>query len=273
MSQIKIIKKDNVLIYASNLKNLSNDAIKIQKTTPLASLALATSIVVFSPLSAMKKYGKTSVFYSFNGPLKNIVLETNVNGDVRALIGNPNVSTDFDNVDPNQIPLRVGLGEKGTLRITSEFNGNNFGGEVEMANGDIVSDLAYYFDQSDQINSAIVSHVELDENKKIKRAESIIFKIYPSNDEQKEKDIQWISNFIKKHKISQMTFEEYIEKIEGKVIDEIKMRWKCKCSEEKTKSIIKLLSNEEKKKIINEFGKLEIMCNFCNKKYEWKENE
>lgn len=265
MSNTKIFIKNNVRIYLSDYTKIAQKGIELHKTLPLASLALSTAIAVFGPLSTMKKNGRTIAMYKFNGPLKNILVESNVDGDIRALVGNPFVTTDYDKKDINEIPIGVGIGETGTLRIVNEFKDKQFGGEVDMANGDITTDLAYYFDQSEQIQTAVVSDVRMKDPKTIQRAWSAIFQLLPTRTEE---DIKWIEDFIKENKMSSFkTIEGYEKKIQGVWLDTKETRWKCKCSEGKMLSILNSIPENEKKEIIKEHGKLEITCNFCNSIY------
>ncbi|NQZ66222.1 MAG: Hsp33 family molecular chaperone HslO, partial [Mycoplasmatales bacterium] len=239
---------------------------KRHQTKPLASLALSTAIAVFGPLSTMKKEGRVVAFYKFDGALKNLLVESNVQGDVRALVGDPFVTTDFDNKDVNQIPIKVGLGEKGTLRIVNETNNNQWGGEVEMAKGDITTDLAFYFDQSEQIQSAVVSDVKMKDKMTLERAYSAIFQLIPGY---LEEDISWIEKFIKNNKLSENSIETYVKKLEALELETREIRWKCKCSQEKMKKLLELMSEKEKEDIKKEYGKLEVQCNFCNNIYKF----
>ena len=266
MSKTTIIIKNNVRIYFSDFTEIAQEGIKLHKTSPLASLALSTAIAVFGPLSTMKKEGRTSALYKFNGPLKTLLVESNVNGDVRALVGNPNVVTDFDKKEINQIPIRVGLGEIGTLRIVNEWKEQQFGGEVSMANGDITTDLAFYFDQSEQTRTAVVSDVKLKNSKTVERAFSVIFQLLPTSTEE---DIKWIEDFIKENHLSKFTYDKYIKKINGLILEVKESRWKCNCSKEKMKSLLEMIPKSEKEEIVKKHGKLEVICNYCNTKYQY----
>ena len=59
-----------------------------------------------------------------------------------------------------------------------------------------------------------------------------------------------------------------------KVIEkELKPVYKCDCSKEKIERALSSLNKEELKKIIEEDGKAEIICHFCNKKYNFSKEE
>lgn len=267
MSKTIILIKNNVRIYVSDYTEIAQVAIEKHKTKPLASLALSTAIAVFGPLSTMKKEGRTIAFYKFNGPLKNLLVESNVEGDIRALVGDPFVTTDYDKKDVNEIPLRVGLGEVGTLRIVNEWKDQQFGGEVEMANGDITTDLAFYFDQSEQTYTAVISDVKMRDSKNVERAFSAIFQLLPTRTKE---DVEWVESFVNLNKMSTFkTIDDYVNKIDGLVLEQKNTRWKCKCSQEKMESLISSISEEERNSIKEEYGKLEVTCNFCNTVYSF----
>lgn len=267
MSKITTVLKGNIRIYITEATNIAQEAMDLHKTKPLGSLLLSTAIASFGTFISLYKEQKTSSIIKGNGASKTILVETNPNGDIRALIGNPLAETDADKKDFNNIPLTVGIGDEGTLKIVREVNGTYFGGEVKLANFDIVTDLAFYFDQSDQIYSAVVSDVELETPTKIKRANSVIFQMLPNHTDEEK---LFVEIFIKNNKLSELGPKKYIEKLGGMIIDTKEIRWNCSCSMDKMKEVISVIPKEEQAKIIKEEGKLEVRCNYCNKNYKIK---
>ena len=59
------------------------------------------------------------------------------------------------------------------------------------------------------------------------------------------------------------TGDENVEVIE----EDIQPLYECDCSKEKMEKALISLGKEELEKIIKEDGKIEVVCNFCNKKY------
>lgn len=267
MAFSKIIIKNNVRAYVSDLTEVAQEAVLRHNTSPLPSLALATAIAVFGPFAIIKARGRTSVLLKANGPLKNIIVESDSDGHIRALVGNPDIPTDYDNKDINLIPIKVGVGESGFLRVVHEYEGESFGGEVLLAKGDIVTDLAYYFDQSEQIYTAVLSDVKMKDKQNVERAYSVIFQMLPGY---QEEDVEFVENMIKNHKLSTMSLDDYTKLIGGSLVGEKSLAWKCNCSEEKMKNLLNLISEEEQKQIIAEHGFIEVTCNFCNNKYKVK---
>lgn len=59
-----------------------------------------------------------------------------------------------------------------------------------------------------------------------------------------------------------------------KVIEDCKIPvYKCDCSKEKMENALIAIGKDELEKIINEDGKAELVCHFCNKKYEFNKEE
>ncbi|MCK5806942.1 MAG: Hsp33 family molecular chaperone HslO [Mycoplasmataceae bacterium] len=264
MSNTKIIIKGSVRIYLSDYTDIAQTAIEKHETLPLASLALSSAISVFAPIAHMKKQGSVSVLYKFDGPLKNILVESSVEGTVRALVGDPGVATEYDDKDVNAIPIGLGIGETGKLKVVNTYNGKSFGGVVDIVKGDVVTDLAWYFDQSEQTKTAIVSDVQMIDKKTIKNAYSAIYQLLPSATAD---DIEWIETFIKENKMSSMTIDEYEKKINGLFLEAKESKWQCVCSSQKMLNIIDSIPKDEQESIIKEHGKLEIKCNYCNTIY------
>lgn len=269
MNKTTSIIKNNVLIYVSDATQITQKSMDVHNTNPLPSLALGTSLAVFSTMGAMKKGIFVSTTVKGNGPIGKIIVEYKGNGDVRALLENPNVVTEYDKEKFNDIPLTIGVGDGGTLNIVYRNNGVNFGGEVALANGDITTDLAYFLDQSEQINSAVVSSVVLDKPNKIKHSRAAIFQMLPKHS---EKDVLWVENFLKTNLLSENTIEEYVAKIDGNVLETTSFNWNCSCSKEKMVLAAKTLPSKDIDELIEEQGFVEIGCNFCKEKYQFKED-
>ena len=264
MANTRILIKGSVRIYLSDYTDIAQIAIEKHKTLPIASLALSSAISVFAPIAHMKKQGSISIIYKFNGPLKNILVESSTNGTVRALIGDPFVITEYDDKDVNGIPIGLGIGDTGKLKIVNTYNGQNFGGIVDIVKGDIVTDLVWYFDQSEQIKTAIVSDVQMNNKYEIKNAVSAIFQLLPSAT---LKDIVWIEGFIKENQLSSLSMENYEKKINGLYLETKKSKWECICSDQKMLKILDSIPEDEQESIIKKYGKLEIKCNYCNAIY------
>ena len=266
MNFVKEYLKNEVRIYVSDVQEISQKIIDLNNSQPLPSLAISTAIAAFAPFSLINKHGYTIAKLKSDGPIKFVNVEVDKNGNLRASYGNDEIYTDYDNKDINQIPIRLAFGNEGELEIKNIDDGKEVSrGIVPMTQGDVVGDLAYYFFQSEQINTAIITDVNMDNNGKVNRSRSVIFQMLPDHSEE---DIKWVEQFIKNNKLSSQTIEQYIVKINGKFLQEKKIEWYCTCNEEKLLSVVKLLSTKDKKDIIKKNGYIEVKCSYCKKSYK-----
>ncbi|CAM9126067.1 Hsp33 family molecular chaperone HslO [Mycoplasma todarodis] len=267
MAKVQLLTKNNIRIYVSNMTDVANVAVEKHEALPLGALILATSIAVFGPLTAIKRNTKNSAILNGDGSTGTVIVESTEEGFVRASIANPKVVTEYDKTRPNDLPLGVGIGQVGTLKILNTAGDLTFGGEVKLAKGDVVTDMAYYFEKSEQTRTAVLSSVLLGENSHVERAYGVTMQMLPGYTEE---DVQWVEQFLKKNKLGEMELEEFVSNMEAIKLEEKELIWKCSCSKEKFQIMFDSIPADEKAKIIKEHGAIEIKCNFCREKSTFK---
>ena len=75
-----------------------------------------------------------------------------------------------------------------------------------------------------------------------------------------------------------LSLEEIAKKVTGdkniKVIqDNVEPKYECDCSKENMEKALEKIGKKELAEIIEEDGKAEIVCHFCNKKYNFSKEE
>lgn len=255
----KVILKNNIRIYLSDFQDVVNQILEYHKYLPLPSLILANAICAFSPLKYLYNTNNLMVRIKNNGAMKTLILEIKFN-QVRALISNPNIETEFDKNNYNDIPLILGIGDHGILEVSREVQGEFFNSETPLAKADIVTDLAYFLNQSDQTFSAVVNDVSLSSknHNHVQSAKNIIFQLLPNH---KEEDKIWIENFVKNNSLKDYSIEEIEKKIDGKLLLTNEIEGTCWCSYQKILNAINLLSLEEKNDLFKDV--VEVKCEFC----------
>lgn len=258
----KIILKNNVRIYLSDLQDVVDQILNYHHYLPLPSLILAHALCAFIPLKYLYRTNNLLVRIKDNGAMKTLIFEAK-NDRVRALISNPNIETEYDQGDYNQIPLILGIGDHGILEVSREIQGKFYTSETPLVKADIVTDVAYFLNQSDQTFSAVVNDVwlSLEDQRKTVRAKNMIFQLLPNYNED---DLVWIEDFIKQYPLKDYEVDEVEKLIDGQLILVQKVDDSCWCSYEKIIEAINILSNDEKD---NLFAKeVEVKCEFCQTK-------
>src|SRR5699024_8300595 len=149
-----------------------------------------------------------------------------------------------------------------------------------LISGEIAEDLTYYFANSEQQPSVVSLGVLVDVDLSVKAAGGYILQLLP---EVSGEDIDRIEKNIKKSKpISTMidngyTPEKIIDEVFGdfnmEILEKHHIYYECDCSKERVEKALVSLGTKEIEDIIKEDGGAEIVCHFCNKKYNFGEEE
>ena len=153
-------------------------------------------------------------------------------------------------------------------------------GICPLVSGEIAEDFAEYFAKSEQKNTAVALGVLVDKDG-VKSAGGYI--ITPMPDATNEEISQVEQAIFKAGAISKMldnnlSLQEIAKKITGdeniKLIEEnITPIYECDCSKEYMAEALATLDKIELKSMIEEDGKAELTCHFCNKKYHFTKEE
>ena len=188
----------------------------------------------------------------------------------------------------NQI---LAANQKGESKITVKVIGNSsFGHVISVADtkghvkgyiqnpGEIGEDFAYYLTESEQTPSAVGLNVLLDEEDKVKVAGGFMLQVLPGASEEEiaryEKRIQEmpaISTLLE----SDDHIEALLNAIYGdepfKRLSEEELSFECDCSRERFENALLTLGKDELQAMKDEDHGAEIVCQFCQTKYEFSE--
>lgn len=265
MSYTKIIIKNNVRIFLSDFQPLVQQVLDYHNYLPLANLILANAISAFAPLRFLYNSHKILVKLKTNGAIQTLLIEIQ-NQSLRALVANGQIETEYDQSNYNSIPLILGIGDHGRLHISRIINHETFSSEVDLVKADLVTDLAYYLNQSDQTFSAVVNDVALDEKnpQQVFKAKNVLFQLLP---DYTEADVVWIENLIKQHPLKNYSLDQYEKLINGNHLETFNINGSCWCSKLKLINAINLLDETEKSSWFENNQTIESCCDFCNQKY------
>ena len=247
-----------------------NNAIELHGLTPLcaAGLGRALTIASFMATSLKDEKEKLSVTIDGNGVGGKIVVAADGNLNVRGSIVNPQADLPLK---PNG-KLDVGglVGNDGMITVVKNLGLKEpYVGKCKLVSGEIGEDFAAYYAYSEQQPTAIAVGV-LVKNDKCIGAGGVILQPLPDckeeNIEKAEKLIVEFSDVSKK--ISEIGIDGIIEKYFGEYkFTKYNTQYKCSCSREYVDKVLIALGRKELNDIIEKDGKIEVCCEFCNKKY------
>lgn len=283
--QDKIIKalayEGRVKIICMNATQLVEKARQVHDLSPTATAALGRLLIMTSMMgSDMKsKSDKLTVQLKGNGPIGMMVAVANNTPLVKGYVSNPLV--DIPLSEDGKLDVSSAVGTQGFLNVIKDIGLKDpYIGISPLVSGEIAEDFAHYFMTSEQQPSAVALGVLVDQNG-VKTAGG--YMVVPMPDATQE-DIERMEQAIfKAGAISKMlekkqTLLEIAKQITGEeeihIVEENKVPcYQCACNKEQMADALATIQKEELKKIIEEDGKAELVCHFCNKKYEFSKEE
>ena len=232
-------------------------------------------------MGAMMKNDKDllTLKISGGGPVGKILIVAKNNGQVKGDIDFP--MSDVPSRADGKLDVGALVGTDGSVTVIMDLGLKDpFVGQTSIVTGEIAEDIANYYVSSEQVPSAVSLGVLVDRDISCIAAGGFIVQILGgvSDDEitfieESLADIPPISTLIN----SGITPEEIMEKLLGKfhmeILDRLDLEYHCDCSREKIEKVILSLGEKEISDIIEEDEKAEVVCHFCNTKYQFDKEE
>lgn len=184
---------------------------------------------------------------------------------------------------PNgKIDVGGAVGDRGYLTVIkrNELTDKEYTGFVPLVSGEIAEDFADYFATSEQNPTVLALGVLVNKNG-VKSAGGYMITLMPDATEDEITKIEYaigkapsISELLSSEKSLDdiakiVTGDENIQELE----ENFEIKFECDCSKEKFEKGLVSIGKEDLSKIIEEDGKAEIVCQFCNKKYNFTKEE
>ncbi|MEG0014282.1 MAG: Hsp33 family molecular chaperone HslO [Cellulosilyticaceae bacterium] len=261
--------------FGANTTESVNEAVKSHGTSPVVSAALGRTMTGAAMMGNMCKSpsDRVSISIKGDGPIGGIIVEADAMGNVK---GYPyNSVVDIPNNAQGKLDVRNAIGNA-VMTIMKDIGLKEpYIGQTAMLSGEIAEDLTYYFATSEQTNSVVVLGVLVDVDYSIKQAGGIIIQVLPGAQdeaitelENKLAEFTSLTAYLEEGK----TVEEVIEMLLGEVdfMQKTDVAFKCDCSRERMeRGLISLGSKELTEIAEDEEESLEIVCHFCNNKYDF----
>lgn len=279
---VRAIDKDaQVKIFACSSKNMVEKAREIHNTSKTATAALGRTLTAAALMSENLKNEADTLTINIkgDGDIGQIIATAKMNGIVKGYVNNPMADADIRESDGK---LDVGkIVGKGNLTVVADQGLKEpYIGKVELISGEIAEDLANYFYRSDQVPSVVSLGVLVDVDYSVKAAGGFILQLMPgANDECISKieeniyKLKSITSMLDRGMTPEQIVEAVMSGFEIKILDEKEIGFNCDCSLEKVEDSLISLGKDELEAIIEEDGKAEVMCHFCNSKYNFSKEK
>lgn len=272
----KAVTKDGFIrIYAVNSKNTTNEAQKIHSTSPVVTAALGRLVTAGMLMGAMQKDENIDLTLQIKGggPAGLMIVVAKHDGYVKGYVENPLVDLPLNS--KGKLDVGGAVGTAGYLSVIKDLKLKEpYIGKVPLKTGEIGDDIAFYFAQSEQVPTAVALGVLVDKDLSVKASGGFIVQVMPDCDEftlkRLEKAVSEVESVTKLLE-DNITSEELILKVmkdfDVEILESKEVGYRCDCSRERTEKAIKSLGKDEIKSILEDEGKAEVTCHFCNNAY------
>ncbi|GAB1369970.1 Hsp33 family molecular chaperone HslO [Candidatus Kapaibacterium sp.] len=239
----------------------------------VSAVILAKSLSGASLAASFLK-GEERVVLDFDGtgPIKKVYAEALQIGEVRGFV-------DFKDSTSEITDFNTPLGE-GVLRVSRILynRAEPITGIVELHKGDIATDLAFYYNQSEQVPTAVILDSIVDDNGLILESGGLILQALPGH-----KDIEILEIFSVLSNLPRLTEllsdglnpQKILKKIlpfEFDLINSTQVDFFCRCSKDSFTSRILTLGLNNIIEMQNA-NQNELVCHYCNKHYYFDDND
>lgn len=276
---VRALRKDKQIRgFAAVTTQLVQELQKRQHTFPVASAALgrtATMGAIMGDLLKEKKH-RVSIQVVGDGPIGKISVDADGEGNVRGRVENPNV--DLPPNSENKLDVAKAVG-KGQIFIFRDLGLKKpYQGSSPIVSGELGEDFTYYFAASEQIPSSVGLGVLVKQDQII-TAGGYLIQVLPEATEETiteiERNVQSLTSITDLYK-NEKTPEDLLFQLMGsdtEIVSKRPIRFQCHCSRKRVQTMLVQLGEKEISAILNELGKAEVICEYCNEKYEFGQEE
>lgn len=270
-----------VSVVVANTTYMVNEARKIHDLSPTVTAALGRLLTITSIMGTELKSmdDNLTVQLKGEGPIGTMLAVTDMFPKVRACVQNPRVEVPLK--ENGKIDVSGAVGSTGFLNIIKDIGLKTpYIGTVPITSGEIAEDFTNYFATSEQKPTVIALGVLVDKDG-VESAGGYVITLMPDATEEEIKKIEnAIENAESMSKMldDKLSLQDIAKIVSGddniKIIEEnIIPAYECNCSREKMESGLISVGKNELQNIIEEDGKANIECRFCNKKYNFTKEQ
>ena len=250
------------------------EAQRLHAASAVAAAALGRALTGTVMLASTLKEPNASVTLTIDGtgPLGKIVCV----GDgetVRGYAEHPNIS----------VPMRDGrldvgraVGHGGRLSVVKDLRLKSpYIGQIALQSGEIAADLAYYYVQSEQ-SPSLVSLGVIASDADVAAAGGVLLQPLPGCPSDVIDPLEMRSPIFGdiaaelRHETPETLLARWFDGLSPVLLETRPLRYRCPCSRERMeRALISLGTQELSRMIADEVEGAELVCHFCNEKYQF----
>jgi len=277
---VRVVSQDGLLRAAAVVTtSLVSDVCERHQTDLTATVALGRLVTGGALLSCLLK-GKQrlALMIEGSGPLGKMSVEADADAKVRGSIRNPSA-----NLPPKEGRFDVAgaIGRAGFLHVWKDLGLKDpYQSMVQLQTSEIAEDLAWYLSNSEQVPSSIGLGVELGEDGRVAVAGGFLVQsLPPGNEEQiggvieRIEKMPPITTMLKEGRTPIEVLSSIFDDVGFGVQQELPVSFFCPCNDKQIEGMLISLGREELSRLSEEQENIEVICEYCRKKYQFEQED
>lgn len=279
---VRIITTDGmVMASAITGTDIVARARAIHNTSPTATAALGRSLMACSMMGNQLKGEENSLTLQIrgDGPLGGITCVSDSQGNVRGYAVNP--QADVARKQEGKLDVGGAVGA-GSLTVIKDLGMRDpYVGSIALVSGEIAEDVTAYFAESEQIPTACALGVLVQGGSgEVITAGGYLIQLLPGADEEAickvERGLQkvgYVTGHLKEGKSALDLIRDVLGEFEIEVLETCPVEYRCYCSRDRVVKVLISMGSQEMRSLIEEQGKAELTCQFCDQVYRFSREE
>lgn len=268
-----------VSVSVIKITDIVNKLKNIHEMSETATTALGRTLTMCAFMSSNLKGADEKLSISINGggPIGNIIVAGKSGCRIRGYVSHPEIEP--PKKENGNLDVGFAVGKEGDITVIKDLGLKEpYIGKSPLVTGEIGDDFAYYYTKSEQQPSGIAVGVTIEDGKVVGAGGVIIQPLPNCPDhiitilEDIISKFTNISTQLKDKEPIDIINEEFAH-FDHEMMPAVLPKYECICSQERMDGIIKSLSPVECFEALKTDRKMEIVCHFCNTKYNYTAEE
>ncbi|MEO8572329.1 MAG: Hsp33 family molecular chaperone HslO [Pyrinomonadaceae bacterium] len=274
-----------IRILSAITTDIVSEAVRRHQTSPTASAALGRVMTGTLLMAAtLKDFDRLSTRIECSGPIGGIIAEATRDGSVRGYVKNPDAELPPRDDGKFDVAGIVGEGMFYVIRESGFDIGlhhDPYVGSVPIVSGEVAEDFAYYLAKSEQIPSAVMLGVLLQNAEPyVRSAGGVFVQMMPGANEHLITMIEdsiahapHLTTVIDENATPEDLARLALGEIDFEILEEKEVAFRCNCSIERARSLISALGKTEVESMLADDKGAVMSCGFCSEVYQLDEGD